>query len=176
MEPTDALFNVIEASLALAGFAGVVTALDQRSAGHWRREDRDRIVNLLTATLFAFVSSLFALTLIYADVASVWRVSSVALILFVLVGAVVGGLGVLRRRRQDPAFSVRTSYFAAIYLSVAASIVLQLANLLRFDAFWPYFAGLAVLLCIGASQFARLLWFGFLRRLAAQQSVEPDVE
>ena len=132
----------------------------------------DRIINLLMATLFAFVSSLLALTLIYANVASVWRVSSAALILFLLVGAVVGGLGVLRTR----AVSVSTSYLATIYLSVAASIALQLANLLRFDAFWPYFAGLAVLLCVAASQFARLLWFGFLGRRAAQQADEADVE
>jgi hypothetical protein len=176
VEPTDALFNVIEASLALAGFAGIVTALDQRSAGHWRRDDRDRIVNLLMATLFAFASSLLALTLIYASVASVWRVSSAAFILFVLVGAVVGGLGVLRAR-QDPASTpASTSYLATSYLSLAASIALQLTNLLRFDAFWPYFAGLAVLLCFGASQFARLLWFGFLGRRAAQQADEADVE
>ena len=175
MEPTDALFNVIEASLALAGFAGIVTALDQRSAGHWRRDDRDRIINLLMATLFAFVSSLLALTLIYADVASVWRVSSAALTFILLVWVVVSGLGVLRAR-QDPAVSVSTSYLATIYLSVAASIALQFANLLRFDAFWPYFAGLAVLLCIGASQFARLLWFGFLGTRAAQQADEADVE
>jgi hypothetical protein len=51
VEPTDALFNVVEASLALAGFAGIVTALGQRSTGNWRLDDRHRIVNLLLATL-----------------------------------------------------------------------------------------------------------------------------
>ncbi len=175
MEPTDALFNIVEASLALAGFAGIVSVLDQRSTGHWRSDDRDRIVNLLLATLFPFASSLLALTLIYADVASVWRVSSAALTFILLVWVVVSGLGVLRAR-QDPMVSVSTSYVATISLSVAASIALQLANVLQFGAFWPYFAGLAVLLCIGASQFARLLWFGILGRRAAQQGVEPDVE
>jgi hypothetical protein len=166
VEPIDALFNIIEASLALAGFAGIVTALDRRSAGQWRTDDRNRVVNLLMTTLFPFASSLLAITLIHAGVASVWRVSSAALILISLFGAVVSGLGVLRVR-HDPTISAGASYVSAIYLSIAAAVALQLVNLFRIDAFWPYFAGLAVLLCIGASQFGRLLWLGVLRRRAA---------
>jgi hypothetical protein len=170
VEASDALFNIVEASLALAGFAGIVTALDQRRGGQWRRADRDRIVNLLLATLLPFASSFLALALMYANVASVWRVSSVALAVSILVAAVVGGLS-LARGRQDPEFSISTAYTAAVYLVLAISISLQLANLLRLDAFWPFFTGLALTLCIGASQFARLLWFGVLSRRAAQQGV-----
>jgi hypothetical protein len=166
VEPTDALFNVVEASLALAGFAGIVTALGQRSAGRWRPDDRERIVYLLLATLFPFVSSLLALTLMYADVAPVWRVSSAALALFLLVSVVFSGRRTLRAR-NEPGVSISPSFVAAIYLSAAVIFVLQLANLLRFNAFWPYFAGLAVALCIGVSYFVRLLWFGIQGRPAA---------
>ena len=175
MESTDALFNVVEASLALAGFAGIVTALGQRSTGHWRQDDRDRIVNLLLATLIPFASSLLALTLIYADVASVWRVSSAALALSMAFAFVFTGRRLLRTR-EEPGVSINIPYVAAIYLSLAILFVLQLANLLRFNTFWLYFAGLATLLCIGVSQFARLLWFGIQGTRAAQQGDEADVE
>ena len=73
MEPSDALFNVVEASIALAGFAGIVTALGQRSSGRWRSNDRARIVDLLVATLIPFGLSLFSLILIYAGIDFVWR-------------------------------------------------------------------------------------------------------
>jgi hypothetical protein len=173
VEASDALFNIVEASLALAGFAGIVTALDQRRGGQWRRDDRDRVVNLLLATLLPFAASLLALALMYANVAAVWRVSSAALALLLLLAAVVGSVGVVRGW-QDPEISIGTAYVTAVGLVVVVSISLQFANLLRLDAFWPFFAGLALSLCFGASQFARLIWFGVLNRRAAQQGVAAD--
>ena len=101
--------------------------------------------------------------------ASVWRFSSAALALFLLVGAVFRARSILRAR-GEPDASISTYYVAAIYLSIAVVFVLQLANLLRFNAFWPYFAGLALTLCIGASQFARLLWGGIRGRRAVKQA------
>jgi hypothetical protein len=166
LEPSDALFNVVEASLALAGFAGIVTALGQRGKGEWRPVDRDRVVNLLLTTLFPFASSLLALTLIYAGVVSVWRVSSAILAVFLLVGGMFRGRPVLRVLKETGA-SISTFYIAAIYVSIAVLFMLQLANLLRFNTFWPYFGGIALILCIGASQFARLLWFGIHGERAA---------
>lgn len=166
MEATDALFNVVEASLALAGFAGIVTALSQPGAGTWRRDDRDRIVNLMLSTLLPFGSSLLGLTLLYAEVASVWRVSSATLALLVVLGSMIGARGLLRGR-QEPEISISTSYVAAIYVTAAVSLALQFANVVRINAFWPYFAGLASTLCIAASQFARLLWFGIRRERTA---------
>jgi hypothetical protein len=158
VEPTDALFNVVEASLALAGFAGIVSALGRRGAGHWRTDDRNRMIALLEATLLPFASALLALTLMYADVGSVWRISSAVFALPILVSAVVIGRRIWKIR-DAPNFSTSVSYIAAIYLLIAVLVVLQFVNL-RFNSFWPYFAGLAVSLCIGVSQFVRLLWFG----------------
>ena len=159
MEPSDALFNVVEASLALAGFAGIVTALGQRREGDWRPVDRDRVVNLLLSTLFPFASSLLTLTLIYARVQSVWRVSSAVLAIFLLLAGMFRWRPVLRVLKAT-GDSIGRSYVAATYVSISALFVLQLANLFHFNTFWPYFGGIALILCIGASQFARLLWFG----------------
>lgn len=158
VEPSDALFNVVEASLVLAGFAGIVSALGQRGAGHWRQDDRDRMVYLLEATLIPFASALLALTLMYADVGSVWRISSTALVLPVLANAVVVPRRIWKRWNA-PDFSASASYIATICLSVVVLVLLQLVNL-RFNSFWPYFAGLAVSLCVGVIMFVRLLWLG----------------
>lgn len=166
MEPTDALYNVVEASLALAGFAGIVTALSHHSSGQWRLDDRDRIVNLLLATLLPFVSALLALVLIYANVTSTWRISSACFALLVLGSLGVAARGVFRARR-DPEISINPVYVAGVFALVAASLTLQLVNLLSLNTFWPFFAGLAISLSIGASQFVRLLWSGIHRGRAA---------
>ena len=166
MEPTDALFNVVEASLALAGFAGIVTALGIGSSGHWRLDDRERIVHLMLGTLVPFVAALVALVLVYADVASVWRLSSACYALLVLGGAVVGARSIWRAR-EDPEFSTNPLYAATLFALSAVSLTLQVLNLVSVDAFGPFFAGLAISLGMGASQFARLLWFVVNRPPAA---------
>lgn len=159
MEPSDALFTVVEASIALAGFSGIVSALGQRSIGIWQPNDRARIVDLLTATLVPFVFSLFSLILIYAEIESVWRVSSAALALGALVALVSSWCDPLRVR-EERRIPIGNFYVAVVYSTLVLLAVLQVWNLFFCKSFWPYFAGLAVILIIGVSQFVRLLWFG----------------
>jgi hypothetical protein len=121
VEPTDALYNIVEASLALAGFAGIVTALGHRPSGQWRLDDRDRIVNLLLATLLPFVLALLALVLIHAEVTSAWRMSSACFALLLLGNFVVGIRDVLRARKE-PEISIRRARCQALVGPGEASV------------------------------------------------------
>jgi len=161
VEPSDVLFNLVEASIALAGFAGIVTVLGRRSAGDWSPIDRARLANLLASTLTAFGSALVTLVLLSAHLEPrlVWQASSGLLL------AVSGPATFAIARRaalfsREPGPSPNVLYTSVVLLAQGAALALQAANVVHLQAFWPYFAGLVVDLGIGASQFVRLLWLG----------------
>jgi hypothetical protein len=78
MDPSEVLMLIVEASLGLAGFAGVVTAVGQRSVAGLVELQRLNLVNLLAIAFGALFMSLGALALQSAKVddATIWRIWS----------------------------------------------------------------------------------------------------
>jgi hypothetical protein len=67
VEPSDALVATIEASIALAGFSGIVVVLGSRSEGEWQSHEDLRLTNLLGASFQAFLVSLLGILLLSAQ-------------------------------------------------------------------------------------------------------------
>ena len=162
MEPVELLTAIIEASVALIGFSGLVIALGRRSSGEWSPLEKLRLVNLLGVGVILLGCTLLALILLSAGLshAVVWALSSVAWVVLVLPFAVWAFSRAPRVVEDD---TVTSMYRVVVGAVVAATAAIQVANAIVLQEFWPFFLGLAVLLILGVTQFFRLLWFGLFR-------------
>ena len=162
MEPVELLTAIIEASVALIGFSGLVVALGRRASGEWSPVEKIRLINLLAGGVILLACTLLALTLLSSGLshAVVWTLASVAftvLVLPLLVWAISRSFRVV----EDP--TVGWTYTIVGGSVVAATAASQVANAIFLQEFWPFFLALAVLLILGVTQFVRLLWFGLFR-------------
>ncbi|GEM_PF-2280670 len=159
MNPSEVLMLIVEASLALAGFAGVVTALGRRGTGHLISPRNLNLVNLLATSFGALFLSLGALALQSADVAdaTTWRAcSAIGLVTLVFFSArslreITRSIGMRR--------AVRSIVLYAINLPIVVVCALLVWNILLAAVFWPFFVMLVVMFAIGCFSFARLLLF-----------------
>ncbi len=160
MEPVELLTAIIEASIALVGFSGLVIVLGRRSSGEWSALDKQRLTLLLGIGFILLACTLIALILLSAGLshAVVWALSSVVWIVLVIPFA-VWAVSMLVRISED----LSLSYVVANLAVAAATVVVQVANAAYLAEFWPFFLALAVLLLMGVMQFFRLLWFGLFR-------------
>jgi hypothetical protein len=162
MEPVELLTAIIEASVALLGFSGLVIALGRRASGEWSPVEKLRLRLLLGIGVILLACTLLALTLLSAELshAVVWASSSVA---WVVLGGpfTVWGFSSASRIIEDDALSV--TYRVVVAAVMVATAAILVANAIFLQEFWPFFLGLAVLLIIGVTQFFRLLWFGLFR-------------
>ena len=159
-EPAETLMLLVEAAVALAGFSGVVVVFGRRSAGEWSELERTRLINLLVSAFSVLFLSLAALLLLHARVAPAitWRIGSGAILLLIVYQSIV----LVRRLRSslpdDPEVSgIRLRvFFSSGHVIV---VLLNLANLVVLEEFWPFLAALVWLFGLGCSAFARLLLF-----------------
>jgi len=180
MDHVELLTAIIEASIALIGFSGVVVALGPRSSGEWFTGDRLRLTNLLGLGFILLACTVVGLIFVSAGLAQVWTLSSLAWLLLVLpfAGWSIRRTYQLRREPRSPRSEpVRrwTPYYFRVALGVVlATAGLQAANAALLAEFWAFFVGLAVLLLLGVTQFIRLLWFGLFESQGAAQAAEID--
>ncbi len=158
MDPGDALTATVEASIALAGFSGIVVVLGRREHGEWSPHEQLRLVNLLANGFTALLLSLLGVLLLATSLQSgtVWSICS-----GVWFAAAAGHSGwVLARNRTLGADDLRHSspffYWALIGVSSIA-LALQIVNLIWLREFWPFFAGIVTSLGLGVRQFVALL-------------------
>lgn len=158
MEPSDALTAIIEASIALAGFSGIVVAVGRRSEGEWRPQEDLRLVNLLVSSFTALLVALLGVLLLLTSLppTTSWRLCSVAWLIAVAVhsGWIVSRsqrLGDEGLRHTHPGF-----YWFAVGLTLGVA-ALQAVNVVWLRAFWPVFAGIATNMVLAARQFLVLL-------------------
>ena len=157
MEPTELLYLIVEASLALAGFAGVVNALSRRARSGMPAMTRLRLVNLLATAFAALFLSLLALGLhaMGVDPPKVWRIVSAVglppMVFFALLSVrrVVAAFGAARARRSKPLYVVN--------VPVLLVCILQLWNTLAGGLFWPFFLFVVTLFAIGSWSFVHLV-------------------
>lgn len=161
LEPGDALIATIEASIALAGFSGIVVVLGNRSLGEWLPVEELRLLNLLGASFQAFLISLLGILLLSANVpsSSAWVVCSVAWFLATALHVVRVIPRYHRSFKEDvpmatPVALWTTGTFTALVL------LLQIINIVSLRDFWPVLAGIITNLALGARQFVHLLRSG----------------
>ena len=157
MDAVGFLTAIVEASVGLLGFTGVVVALGRNPGSSWSAPDRTRMMNLLGWGAITLASALLSLALISAELQPelVWRVSSLAW----LACAVAFVAWMFVRIRRGRPYRPSAVVVVVTYSSIVVAAVLQLGNVAQWNAFWPHFSALAVGLGIGLSQFIRFLWF-----------------
>jgi hypothetical protein len=162
MERVELLTAIIEASVALIGFSGLVIALGRRSSGEWSAAEKLRLSALLGAGVIVLGCTLLALTLLSSGLSHVmvWTLSSVAWAVLVVPFAVLT-LSRVFQMAEDR--TVGRTYLGVIIAVVVATAAIQVANAIFLKEFWPFFLGLAATLVLGVTQFFRLLWFGLFR-------------
>ena len=158
-DPADALGSVIEFSIGLAGFSGIVAVFAHRNSG-LDHADRLRLGVLLTNSLIPGFMAFFSLgALQHASPELAWRISS-----GLFAAASTAGLAVsLRRLRQMPDAS-RALISKRINLFIsggnAIHIGAQVVNTLGFfsSGFIVFYGGLVFVLLTATVAFVRLIF------------------
>jgi len=168
-DPVETLRILVEASVAIAGFSGVVVVFGRRATEEWSELERSRIRNLLITSFTVLFLSLVALLLLHSGIDSetTWRVGSAAW----SVSATYNLILVLRGHRSargDPQRSSTTSVALVIGTTIIV-VGLNLANALVLGRFWPFLTALIWLFAASCYTFARLL---LLRRQGGQAAFQ----
>lgn len=162
MEPSDVLMTAIEASIALAGFSGIVVVFGKRSQGEWLPQEDLRLTHLLGASFQAFLLSLLALLLLSANLPAyiTWVVCSAVWFLAI---AYHTGWAIVRSRRlgEEDLFKTNPVFSSFAGGLVAVALLLQVINIVWLREFWPLLAGIVTNLALGARQFVHLLRSGW---------------
>ncbi|PYL05539.1 MAG: hypothetical protein DME34_11200 [Verrucomicrobia bacterium] len=160
MPPSEALSASAQLAVALAGFAGVVVAFRSRSVHEWTNIDKFRLRILLLNSGMPFALSLIGMMLLTANISpgGIWRYCSGFAFLLIWLAAMSYSKSF---RRFSPEELVQAGSSRALFYSAAAIgsavTLLQLYNAIMLNAFWPFFAAIAVLLMIAMLQFVRLV-------------------
>ncbi len=162
MDPVDFITVVVEASVGLLGFTGVVVSFGRGSDAPVSARDRARLITLLAFAAIPLASALFSLALLSAELQPrvIWRASSLGWLVVFAPFTTWYIIWVFRTGRLD---TFPWGYFLTTILIVIIAIALQLVNVAHWNAFWPYFSALAVTLGLATSQFVRLIWFKLFR-------------
>jgi hypothetical protein len=159
LEPGESLHLIVEASLALAGFAGVITVLAKRGARELPPLYRLSLVNLLATSLGALFSSLAALVMLAAGIGQplVWRtISGIGLLVTLyfsyrsFVAVVSAGTGERQGRSMATLLVINSSLLCVC--------VVQVWNILYLGEFWPVLLLLVALFAVGCYSFVLLLF------------------
>jgi hypothetical protein len=175
---TDFLFTVAEVSVALAGFAGLVTVLANRGT----ERSRERGVHLLRSMLFVSLMvtafSLFPRIPEHYGMGphSVWRVSSGAFFVAWVLYIVPSGM---RFRAGFSQMTVTQRWTGCMNYTIHGLVGVSL--FLGAVGFWETVAEAVYLSCLFAELYLAgylfvLLFFDLLAPSAARQAVGPDVE
>src|SRR5262249_29077188 len=140
MEPDAALSIASQIAVALAGFAGVVTAFRAQSVHEWEAIDKFRLRLLLTNSILPLAYCLFALALLTIKPVPFhfWRwCSGVSVATNIAFAAGLSkDLKTFRQVQSRAAPANRVAFYFFFVLS-AISLLLQLYNIVRLNVFWP---------------------------------------
>ena len=121
-----ALSSAIQVAIAIAGFSGIVAALDRRAAGHWTESDQLALRMLLTASSTTLIFAFLPFVLI--DLVSsqlTWRACSGLFFIYLV------GITVLRRRQAQGTWPLRVGRWQFLAMQSIVVLVL-LANTVWF--------------------------------------------
>jgi hypothetical protein len=162
VDQVEILTAIIEASIALLGFSGLVIVLGRHASGEWLPIEKLRLSMLLGSGVILLACTLLGLTLLSAGLShfAVWSLSGLAWTVLVVPFT---AWGIIRGYRMADDPTVGLTYRVVAGGVMAATAAIQVANAASLQEFWPFFTALAVTLIIGVTQFFRLLWFGLFR-------------
>ena len=154
MIPSDLLTLIVEASIALAGFAGIVGAIAQRGTSSPHSIYQLNLVNLLSTSFGALFMSLTALAMLVAGVddSLTWRFSSG-------LGLAITAYFTFRSYQTLSSASNNTNFLRRpMMVAIILTCALQAWNVLSLAEFWPLFVLLIVLFAIACAAFTRLVF------------------
>ena len=156
----ELLSNIVEFSIGLGGFSGIVAVFVQRT-GDWTAVDRWRVMNLLMVTLAPAFAAFFAMgiTRIVVSEEIAWRSASVFLALMLCMFMYIAPAG-RRKLPSDQRDIVGPRIF--VFMFGSTLIVLAFQGAAAFGAFGShvfvvFFYGLVTMLLLGVVQFVRII-------------------
>ena len=161
MEPGEALSTASQLAMALAGFASVVVVFRSGALHEWAPIDKLRLRLLLSSSVVPLLACIVAMLLLSVKPPPpwIWRACSGLSIAFAVpfgistmkgVRAIgYGGLGMVG--------TSRFLFFGLGIVGMAATLLLQIYNVVVLNAFWAFFATIVVQLVAGILQFVRLI-------------------
>ncbi len=157
MEAEGILTALAEIAVAIAGFSGIVVALQGRQ-GAWSETDSARFSLLVGLSLSSVFWSLIPIVfhLIDSSESFVWRWSSGLWLVHISCIVPIS----LRSLPRPSESELDRSYGAALafmFSSLTISVVLQIANAGWLRVSWPYIMGLMLTLLNASFLFVRLL-------------------
>ena len=176
MDGTDQLLIVTEVSVALAGFAGVVSAYQHKEGVHIRRGDALGIammVNIGLVDAFFSVLPLILFGLGLSEVLS-WKVSSalMATNYAVFFGYIIRNMRGVRVRKITAKL-----VYGALYLGGFLILLINLANTLGIGyngVSGPFFVSLILPLIVAGYMFARLVLRPLWRSVRDHEALGPN--
>ena len=160
MEPTAALSASAQIAVAMAGFAGVVAAFRNDSVHDWGPVERFWLRLLLINSILPLALSMVGLLLLSfnAVMPSIWQWCSgiSALCLIPYAAMIMRTLAGFAPEQLAAAGGARfTSYVLVMLLTTVW--LLQVWNVAKLAAFWPFFGAIVAQLLGAMYQFVRLV-------------------
>ena len=161
MEPGEALSTASQLAMALAGFASVVVVFRSGALHEWAPIDKLRLRLLLSSSVVPLLACIVAMLLLSVKPPPpwIWRACSGLSIAF----AVPFGISTMKGVRAigsgglGMAGASRFLFFGLGIVGMAATLLLQIYNVVVLNAFWAFFATIVVQLVAGILQFVRLI-------------------
>lgn len=156
IDPANTLYVLIQVSVALAGFAGIVSAVRE---DHREQVLRYRLFTLLYCSFSTLFAAAFALVLLHGGIAEAetWRAMSALIVVLSSTGAA------LSWRRANAVIGLdlqfrRLSRVILINGTLAAMIGLLIYNAIDWAQFWPVLIGILWPFGLACYAFAQLLF------------------
>lgn len=158
IDPANTLYVVIQVAVAIAGFAGIVSAVQEERL---RVLLTLRLFNLLSCSFAVLFVSAFALVLMHAEVEpeTIWRSTSVLIVAVSVAGAVLSLQRVGAVRARVPDFGGLVTGLV-INGTLLVNLLLLVWNAVELAAFWPVLIGVFWPFGLACYSFAHLLFEG----------------
>ena len=157
VSPEDAFVVIAELSLALAGFAGVVSAFGGRGR-EFNRVERMRLGIIFWSSGSVLVGSLFLFVVSAAGLSAETAYKAVGLSLAVAqIGRAAQTAPVAMTNLRDANTTISMRSYSFAYAIVLLTMGLYVTAVWLGGEAWPLMAGLSLLLILGLLVFARLL-------------------
>ena len=161
MEEIEALYNLSEVAITLAGFIAIATVLrarDSATAG----ATRVRVINLLVASFGILLLSQTAIALLHANVQEqmTWQISSAFWVLVTISASIYN----LRNHTMmvEAGMGLPKLLNWLQWTTLLFVLVLQLFNILMLKTFWPFLVGMISILVVAGISFTIII-MQFLR-------------
>ena len=161
MEPSDALLTISELSVAIVGFAGIVTVL-QPAETRQLAQNRFRLRLMMEFALASLVFSLLPLALLYGHGSNElsWSIASAALVIAVPAYVIYQRARHGRIAGPEPVSSAVFRGFVVVGSGLATLVqLLNTVGVVFHRSFTGYFIGLAWLLVLSTIFFVRIIFY-----------------